>query len=74
MKNSHTCTPSSLISEDEMAKILNVSTRWLIQDRYLGRNQAPPFVKIGSMIRYSLEEYEKWLSNQFERGVSNGKD
>ena len=60
----YTQVNETFLTESEMAKLLNVSQRWLIQDRYLGNNLAPPYIKLGRMVRYPLSAYEKWLATK----------
>jgi excisionase family DNA binding protein len=49
----------NLLTEDEVAKQLNVSVasmrRWRLERR------GPHFVKVGSLVRYRQEDLEAWL-------------
>jgi excisionase family DNA binding protein len=48
-----------LLNEEEVAKQLHVSLasvrRWRLERR------GPPFIKVGSLVRYKPEEVEAWL-------------
>jgi excisionase family DNA binding protein len=49
-----------LMTEDEVAKTLNISVaslrRWRLEHR------GPLFVKVGSLVRYRPEDLESWLA------------
>ena len=51
---------SSLMTEDEVSKRLNVSVaslrRWRLQRR------GPTFIKVGVLVRYRPEDLEAWLA------------
>lgn len=51
---------SSLMTEDEVSKRLNVSVaslrRWRLQDR------GPAFLKVSALVRYRPEDLEAWLA------------
>ncbi len=51
---------SSLMTEDEVSKRLNVSVaslrRWRLQ------NRGPAFLKVGALVRYRPEDLEAWLA------------
>ena len=64
-------TPLSTIvhlTPREAAKHLRVTERTLERRRDVG--DGPPFVKIGSSVRYSLREMEKWLEERTQRSTS----
>ena len=64
-------TPMSSIvhlTPRETAKHLRVTERTLERRRLVG--DGPPFVKIGSSIRYPLPELEKWLAERMQRSTS----
>ena len=50
--------PVSLVDENNAAQILGVSVRFLQQRRYQGGG--PPFIKVGSAVRYRLEDLDSW--------------
>jgi len=61
-----TMEPSKYITEAELAKILKVSKSTLYKLREDG---SLPFQMIGTCIRYSTEEIEKWLeTHSFNQG------
>jgi hypothetical protein len=51
---------STLLTEDDVATQLHVSVasirRWRLERR------GPPFMKVGSLVRYRLEDMEAWLA------------
>ena len=51
---------SSLLTEGEVAERLNVSLasvrRWRLEQR------GPQFIKVGSLVRYRVEDLERWLA------------
>jgi excisionase family DNA binding protein len=50
---------NALLNEEEVAKQLHISVaslrRWRLERR------GPPFIKVGSLVRYKPEEVEAWL-------------
>jgi hypothetical protein len=64
-------TPMStivLLTPRETAKHLRCSERKLERHRLVG--DGPPFVKIGTAVRYPLSELEKWLADNTRRSTS----
>ena len=59
----------NLLTEDEVAKQLNVSVasmrRWRLERR------GPHFVKVGSLVRYRQEDLEAWLASLPTGGSSS---
>jgi predicted DNA-binding transcriptional regulator AlpA len=51
-----------LLNDHEVANFLRVSTATVRRWRLLG--QGPRFRKLGSSVRYALEDVEKWLEDQ----------
>ena len=51
----------NLMTENEVSKRLNVSVASLRRWRLTKRG--PAFVKVGSLVRYSLEDLEAWLAS-----------
>ena len=56
------------LTEREAAKYIGFSTSFLRQARSNGkiglRAEAPPFIKIGSAVRYVVSDLDSWLLNQ----------
>jgi predicted DNA-binding transcriptional regulator AlpA len=50
----------SLQTEEQVAKQLSVSVASLRRWRLV--NRGPQFIKVGSLVRYRLEEVERWLA------------
>ena len=52
---------SNLLTEEDVAKRLHVSLasmrRWRLERR------GPPFIKVGSLVRYRSEDLESWLAS-----------
>jgi excisionase family DNA binding protein len=61
----------NLMTEQDVSKRLNVSLgslrRWRLTKR------GPAFVKIGSLVRYSLEDLEAWLASLPTGGATSDK-
>lgn len=53
-----------LLLEKEVAEFLQVSEEMLKYHRK--RNTGPPFVRVGTLIRYRREDIEKWLEERRE--------
>jgi excisionase family DNA binding protein len=51
----------SLVTEQEVSKRLNISLSSLRRWRLTKRG--PAFVKVGALVRYSLEDLEAWLAS-----------
>ena len=51
---------SSLMTDDEVSKRLNVSVASLRRWRLQGRG--PAFLKVGALVRYRPEDLETWLA------------
>lgn len=49
---------NKLVSEKEAAELLGISTSWFRQKRTKG--DGPPYVKMGSLVRYRISELEEW--------------
>jgi hypothetical protein len=51
---------NTLLTEEDVAKQLHISVaslrRWRLERR------GPPFIKVGSLVRYRPEEMEAWLA------------
>jgi hypothetical protein len=58
---------ANLLTEREVSDHLHVSLaslrRWRLEQR------GPRFIKVGSLVRYRLEDLELWLSEQPTRGA-----
>ena len=52
---------SNLMTEEEVAKRLNVSLASLRRWRLL--RKGPAFVKLGSLVRYKPEDLDSWLGS-----------
>lgn len=65
-----TATPQddALIDETEAARRLGIAARALKAIRLLRPTQGPPFVRIGSMVRYSPATIRAWLEAQESAG------
>lgn len=51
-----------LLLEKEVAELLQVSEEMLKYHRK--RNTGPPYIKVGTLIRYKQEDIEKWLEER----------
>lgn len=55
-----------LLRESEAARYLGVSRSFLAQSRMDGqrenRTPAPPFIKMGKMVRYDIDDLDAWIS------------
>jgi predicted DNA-binding transcriptional regulator AlpA len=51
-----------LVTPEDLAELLSVTTGQLAQMRYLGTG--PKYVKVGTRVRYSLSDVRAWLDEQ----------
>ena len=51
-----------LVTPEDLAELLLVTTGQLAQMRYLGTG--PKYVKVGTRVRYSLSDVQAWLDEQ----------
>jgi hypothetical protein len=51
----------NLQTEEQVAKQLNVSVASLRRWRLV--NRGPQFIKVGSLVRYRLDDIERWLAD-----------
>ncbi len=59
----------ALMTEDEVAKRLNVSVASLRRWRLLGKG--PVFIKVGSLVRYRAEDLDSWLATLPQGGSTS---
>ena len=57
-----------LITEKELATLLNVSPYWCQKSRW--RGDGPPYVRIGAAIRYHIPSVEAWLQSRVVTSTS----
>ena len=53
------------------AEILEISTRTLANKRALGNG--PPFIKLGGVIRYPIDVFERYLNKHLHHNVRYSK-
>jgi len=56
---------------NEIAKILEISTRTLANKRALG--SGPPFLKLNGVIRYPIDAFETYLNKHLHHNVRYSK-
>lgn len=56
-------TPADLLTDEQVAELLNVSTKTLATWRSTGR-YALPFLRIGARIRYRRQDVATWLESR----------
>jgi len=56
---------------NEVAKILEISTRTLANKRALG--SGPPFLKLNGIIRYPIDAFETYLNKHLHHNVRYAK-
>jgi hypothetical protein len=61
----------NLMTEQEVSRRLSVSVASLRRWRLLRRG--PAFVKVGSLVRYSLVDLEAWLASLPTGGAASGR-
>jgi predicted DNA-binding transcriptional regulator AlpA len=54
---------SKFLTEADVQREYNLSTSWLRKKRLF--REAPPFLKIGKMVRYCREDIEKYLADRY---------
>ncbi len=53
----------SYLTTEELGAHLGIRASWLKQDRAVGgAGIGPPFLKIGHLVRYDLDEVRAWLA------------
>jgi predicted DNA-binding transcriptional regulator AlpA len=52
----------ALLTANEVAKLLKVSTSWLAKARMTG--EGPPYIRVGRSIRYSEAARQQWLKSR----------
>lgn len=62
-------TPA-VLNEADAARYIGMSYHFLRQSRFRGNLNAPPYVKIGTSVRYMLDDLDAWLKSK--RIVENG--
>ncbi|MNR17040.1 Helix-turn-helix domain protein [compost metagenome] len=55
--------PSELLTTEQVATILGLSTRTLATWRSSGRNPLP-YIKVGSRVRYQRQDVMAWLESR----------
>lgn len=50
------------LSESEAAEYIGMSISWLSKSRLPGREDAPPWLKIGRRVVYDSAELDAWLA------------
>jgi hypothetical protein len=69
----HDATPlEPLLSPEDAAKILNLSTSWLAKARMTG--EGPEFVKIGRSIHYSMSSLRKFIQARSRKSTRDLPD
>lgn len=53
-----------LLNEQETAQYLNMSRSWLRQARCYQWSNAPPYLRLGRSIRYSIKDLDAWIESQ----------
>ena len=56
---------------NEAANILQITTRTLANKRALGNG--PPFIKLGGVIRYPIDVFERYLNKHLHHNVRYSK-
>lgn len=72
--NVHGDITMELLTENEAADIIKMSVHWLRRARHKKEPNQPPYLKIGSSIRYEKKEVMKWLreKKKFKTGKEEG--
>lgn len=50
-----------VLTDQQAAGYIGLSTSWLRQSRMTGNPEAPPYLKIGRAVRYLREDLDVWL-------------
>jgi len=54
-------TPKRYLTEEEASRYLSLSVHTLRQWRSRGEKNGPPFLRIGSSIRYDVQSLDTWI-------------
>ncbi len=58
-QNDKPLTPANHLTEKEAAKHLGLSVAWFQRKRWEGNG--PPYVKVGSAVRYNVRKLDEWV-------------
>ena len=58
------CEPERWVTKQLLAEHLLVTTRWIESQQQIGL----PYLRFGSINRYSITDVEAWLRERYERG------
>ena len=60
---------SMLLSEPQLAEMLNLSISWVQRARFTG--EGPPFIKIKHAVRYRKVDVERWIEERIQTSTSD---
>lgn len=67
--------PTSLLTEKQACRYLNVSRSFLAKSRMAGdlrgRTPGPPFVRLGRSVRHLISDLDKWIEED-RHGCGSG--
>ncbi|MCP4475597.1 MAG: helix-turn-helix domain-containing protein [Gammaproteobacteria bacterium] len=64
---------NDLLTPEEVAKIMGTKVSTLSVWRSTGRYQNLPFIKVGRLVRYRVEDVENFLNDRKRYGHNNSK-
>ena len=62
---------SRLINEHELSELLGLSVLTLRRTRCCNPERHPPYKKLGSSVRYDLDEVWKWIHSKTVNGLDD---
>lgn len=60
-----------LLTERQVAEILNLSMSWLQKARIGLIENGPPFMRLGRNVRYTRSSLDAWICDQQDTGANN---
>lgn len=61
--------PTKYLSVQDTAEYMQISKSWLAKSRLNG--DGPPFIKVGRLVLYDLNDVDTWLSDRKRRSTSD---
>lgn len=58
-----------LLSTEEAAQYLSMSTHWLKTSRFRPELDGPSYIKMGRSVRYDINDLDAWISERRLRGT-----
>ena len=64
--------PRRYLNEEEAGRYLSLSVHTLRQWRSRGEENSPPYLKVGSCVRYDVQALDAWMQTHQVKGNDHG--